>query len=126
MPESKHWYNASLCLDSKSRILANDGYIRIATQIGDMPYYGQPLNVKESSVISCLTKATKLKKETSSTRDKFSPNYLSEPEWRKKYPGLNQFPNLYKEAQQKTKWAILHKFLISIYKIPVHTTAQNI
>ena len=78
-----------------------------------MAYYYQiyllALNVKESTVISCLTKATKLNKETSSARNKFSPNYLSEPEWRKRYPGLNQFPSLYKEAQQKTKTPILHK-----------------
>ena len=77
-----------------------------------MPYiYEQcllPLNVKESSVISCLRKATQLNKETSSARKEFSPNYLSEPEWRKRYPGVNPFPSLHKEARQRTTWPIQH------------------
>jgi len=99
MPESKHWYNASLCLDSKWRILANDGYIRMGTQTGDMPYYCQPLNVKESSVISCMAKATKLNEEVCLARQEFHPNYLSEAEWRKRYPGVNPFPSLRRETQ---------------------------
>jgi len=78
-----------------------------------MPYYCQQclqaLNVKESSVISCLAKATKFNQETSLARQQFSPNYLSESEWRKKYPGVNPFPSLNQEAQQRTKWPIRHK-----------------
>jgi len=72
-----------------------------------MAYYCQQcllaLNVKESSVISCLAKVTNLNKEASFARQEFGPNYLSEPEWRKRYPGVNPFPSLHREAQNGTK-----------------------
>jgi len=55
-----------------------------------MPYYGQPLNVKESSLISCLAKATELNKEACLAMQEFDSDYLSEPEC----PGVNPFPSM--------------------------------
>ena len=67
-----------------------------------MPYYGQPLNVKESSLISCLAKATELNKEACLAMQEFDSDYLSEPEC----PGVNPFPSM----QELTKSSIQHKF----------------